>query len=197
MASQVVKPENLGAEFETTGAIETGKIRLKIGAGLNRLADGTVVATAAIVKSPLYEYREIWAEEGGGLNANSAEWSYGNGAVGFMGLPIDDGWEVVELGFNADTYAATSTVTIDLMSYNTPSNAAGNTIASLSLADATDGGGATNNAYKHEVLDTPEPVPGGVIGFLTRSVTGTISDVRAYARLRRQSGEYVSDVSFQ
>ena len=28
-------------------------------------------------KLPLYEYRELWAEEGGPANADSAEWSYG------------------------------------------------------------------------------------------------------------------------
>jgi len=47
MPSQVVKPENLGSEFDTSEAIEVGKIRLKLGAGLSRQADGTIVTTAA------------------------------------------------------------------------------------------------------------------------------------------------------
>lgn len=47
MVSKVVKPENLAAEFDVSGAVESGKIRLKLGAGLQRLADGTVITTAA------------------------------------------------------------------------------------------------------------------------------------------------------
>lgn len=148
---------------------------------------------------PLYEYRDIWAEEGATATANNAEWSFGNGAVGFMGLPIDDGWEVVALAFHADTYAATATIQVDFMNYgNTPSGAAANTIASIALANSTDGGGVTNNAYKYEELAVPVAIPvtgsSTVIGFMTRAQAGSISDARIYARLRRQVGEYVSDV---
>ena len=197
MVRKFVKPENLGAEFDQ-GNIQADKIRLKLGDGLERLSDGSLVTVSnyvpakpapglyalnvaangdgswtPAVETPLYEYRELWAEENGAIANNSAEWSFGNGATGYIGLPFDAGWEVVELGFNADTYPATGTVTIELSSYNTPSNAAGNAIASLSLANSTDGGGATNNAYKHEVLTTPQSVPVGLVGFLTRTVTGT------------------------
>lgn len=159
-----------------------------------------VKPSLTVTKEDLYEYRDIWAEESGATNPNSAEWSFGNGATGFMGLPIDNGWEVVALAFHADTYPATATIQVDLMNYgNTPSNAAANTIASISLANATDGGGVTNNAYKYEVLASPIAIPvtgsSTVIGFITRGETGAISDARIYARLRRKIGEYVSDVS--
>lgn len=157
-------------------------------------------ATLVLAKQDLFEYRDIWAEEGGAIASNTSEWSYGNGATGFMGLVVDEGWEVVSMYFQADTYAATATAQVDLMDYgNTPSNAAGNTIASISLNSSTDGGGATNNGYKivSYANSIPVPVTGAstVIGFLTRIVTGTISDVRVGARLRRKVGEYVSDVT--
>lgn len=170
---------------QTTGsnAVETGPT-------------GSLVVT----KEPLYEYRDIWAEESGGTTANSAEWSFGNGATGFMGLPIDAGWEVFALYFHADTYPATATIQVDLMNYgNTPSSAAANTIASIALVSSTDGGGATNNAYKFEVLAAPVEiaVTGNttVVGFITRGETGAISDARVGARLRRQIGECVTDVT--
>ena len=152
-----------------------------------------------VTKQPLYEYKEIWAEESGGANANNSEWSFGNGATGFMGLPIDAGWEVIQMGFMADTYAATATIQVDLMNYgNVASNAGANTIASIDLASATDGGGTTNNAYKMvDISPTPIPVIGTatVIGFITRGLSGSVSDSRVLARLRRQVGEYVSEVT--
>ena len=59
------------------------------------------------------------------------------------GLPIDAGWEVEAMYFQADTYPATATVQVDLMNYgNTPSNAAANTITSITLSSSTDGGGS-------------------------------------------------------
>lgn len=164
---------------------------------IRQVAEMSDIPSLSVTKQPLYEYKEIWAEESSGTNAGSAEWSFGNGATGFIGLPIDDGWEVFEMGFHADTYPATAQIQIDLMDYgNTPSDAAANTISSLSLSGATDGGGTTNNAYKLEsVGPTPIPVTGSttVIGFITRGQSGSISDARVYARLRRQIGEYVSD----
>ena len=42
MASKFVKPENLGSEFDTAENIEAGKIRLKLGSGLEREADGAI-----------------------------------------------------------------------------------------------------------------------------------------------------------
>lgn len=151
-----------------------------------------------VTKAALYEYATIWAEESGATNAGTAEWSFGNGATGFMGLAwdTDSGWEVTAISFHADTYAATATITVDLMNYgNTPSNAAANTLASISLASATDGGGATNNAKKWVELPVSVDVPAGaVLGFITRGETGNISDARVAVRLRKYVGEYVTDV---
>jgi len=152
-----------------------------------------------VTKLPLFEYRDIWAEESGATTANSSEWSFGNGATGFIGLPFDgDAWELTGMYFHADTYPATATIQVDLMNYgNVPSNAAANTIASINLTSSTDGGGNTNNAYKYEVFTPPVSIPdNALVGFITRDETGAISDARVGARLRRQIGEYVSGVEF-
>lgn len=171
-----------------------------LGAGLSVDGGGKVNVGLTVTKAVVYEYRDIWAEEGGGMNADNAEWSFGNGATGFMGLPIDAGWEVEAMYFQADTYAATASVRVDLMNYgDTPSNAVANTIASVSLASSTDGGGATNNGYKYAPISPPVAIPvtgaSTVIGFITRTLAGAISDARVGARLRRPIGEFVTEVS--
>ncbi len=148
-----------------------------------------------VSKLPLYEYKELWAEESAGLNNNSAEWSFGNGAAGFIGIPIGEGWEVVEMGFHADNFQAAATVTVELVDFTTPSTAAA-VISSISLSNSTDGGGTTNNAYK--LISLNQPIPSGaVLGFRTTGLTGAISDARVYARFRRQIGEYISEVQIQ
>ena len=149
----------------------------------------TLAEQASALRPVFYEYRDIWCEEASALKANSSQFSYGNGATGFTGLPIDADWEVQALYFMADTYASLATVKIDMMNYGIKaSSAAANTLTSITLENARDGGGDTNNAFKYLVLDEPVQIPGEVtvIGFLTREVTGTISDVRVGARLRRE-----------
>lgn len=154
-----------------------------------------------VARAPLYEYRDLWAEEGGGTDANSAEYSYGNGSTGFIGLPIDgdEGWELVELRLNADTFAANAVLQVDAMAYpsNGPGSSTANTLASILVNGATDGGGEVNNARKVVVLPTPVPVPTCALGFITRTRTGNSSDVRVFARLRRQTGTYISDVTLE
>lgn len=147
-------------------------------------------------KQPLYEYRYIWAEESGGTTANSAEWSFGNGATGFIGLPLEDGWELIQMSIHADTFAAQAVLQVDAMAYpfNSPGAAAANTVASMTISGSTDGSGETNNAVK--IVDfTPVPVPSCVLGFITRTRTGNSSDVRVTVKLRKQIGEYVSEVT--
>lgn len=70
MASQVVKPENLGSEFDTSGTVEVDKIRLKLGDGLERLSDGSLVTVsseataAASAGSTLGLQQQLLAETG-------------------------------------------------------------------------------------------------------------------------------------
>ena len=54
----VVKPENLGLEFDVSGNIEPDKIRLKLGAGLTRLVDGTVIVTS----NPAYDIIDLGSQ---------------------------------------------------------------------------------------------------------------------------------------
>lgn len=157
---------------------------------------GVTVAQLKAASEPVYEHIIVWAEESGATTANSAEWSFGNGATGFMGLAGGwREWELVGLGFQADTFAALSTIQIDAMNYSslTPGSAVANTLASLSLANASDGGGGTNNAYKYEDLVLPVSLAGvNVLGFITRGETGNISDARVLAKLRRKLGDFIN-----
>ena len=170
-----------------------------MGSGLAIQPDGTVVTNLALNAStePLYEHRDIWAEESAGLTANNAEWSFGNGATGVVGLPIGENWEVVEMGFQADVYSAGTSITIDLIDIS--DGTTNNTISSMSLTNENDGGGGVNNAFKLQVFDPPVAIPAqngqGCIGFITRGFSGTASDARVSARMRRQVGTYVSGVS--
>lgn len=148
-----------------------------------------------VIKSPLYFPREILAEENAALGTNQSEWSYANGATGFIGEVFPAGYECYGMSFNADTYSTGSTVTVDLMSYNTPTGDVANIICSISLANETDGGGSENNAYKYVEFVTPFSIPAGVVGFYTRSVTGNVSDARVMGHTRLQVGDYVSDVT--
>ena len=152
----------------------------------------------SVTTAPLYEYWHLWAEEGGRLRNNSAQWSYGNGSTGFMGLPVaGEGWELINIGFMADTYPAQAVVEVAVCDYLiAPSSAASNILASITVNGSTDGFGDTGNAAKTIILDPPVPVnPQAIIGFRTIGVTGNVSDARVVATLRRKVGEYVSAVS--
>lgn len=137
----------------------------------------------------VYEYRDIWAEEGGGLADNASQWSYGNGAGGFIGLPIDAGWEVEALYFHADISGATSDVTVHMVDMRTPSVAAP-IITTIDVVDS--GQGVGNNAWQFTTLATPVAVPdGAVLGFRTGDEQGAYSDARMGARLRRPLGSFL------
>lgn len=153
-----------------------------------------------LTKLPLYEYRHLWAEESGRLVNNSAQWSYGNGSTGFMGLALaGEGWEVVELAISADTYPATATAEVGVCDYLiAPSNTAANVLATISVSSSTDGFGDTNNMAKVEAVNPPVPVNAqALLGFRTLSATGNVSDVRVQVTVRRKIGNYVAEVELQ
>lgn len=146
--------------------------------------------TGEPVELTSYEYREFWAEESGGLNANSAEWSFGNGATGFIGIPVQgEGWEVFEMWFHADTYPSTASIEVAVCDYMiAASSAAANVLSSISLADARDGFGYTNNATKVVRLDKPIALnEKALVGFRTLSLKGSVSDARVGVRIRRKA----------
>ena len=140
--------------------------------------------------APIYEYREIWAEENGAISSG-AEWSYGNGAVGYIGLPHDGkaGWEVISIYFNADVYTVGTTGSVDFMLYKTASGAEENVITSIDIA-----GIVAARAAKHVDISPPVPIEAVVapLGFYTRSVIGSATRVQVGVRMRRQIGEYVT-----
>jgi hypothetical protein len=143
---------------------------------------------------PLYEYRDMWAEEGGGMNTNSFEWSYGNGATGYIGLPIDEGWELIAMYFQADTGgSATESMEVRLVDIGASPSTAAPVIYTLTISQS--GQGVDNNAWVYENLTTPVPIPENTfIGFRSGTEVGGWSDARVGIRLRRKIGDYVSNV---
>ncbi len=122
-----------------------------------------------------YEKIVIWAEEGGGLNDNFLEWSFGNSASGQIGIPLPEDWEAYAVSLNADVNGATDTAEIAVIDSNTNTN----------LFTFTASGNEDNMVYT-EILATPVSIPAGTsIGFRTVNETGTIEDVRVAVFLRR------------
>lgn len=193
----LVTPSDLGPEFDTTQSIQPNKIRLKIGSGLAIAPDGTISVvpqTLNVTKTPHYEYMTIWAEEGGALSDNNTQYSFGNGAVGNIGIRIDDGWEIIGASLHFDTGgSATESMEVQIKDFQSSGGAAAPTLATVTITAA--GGGQDNNSHVYQDI-TPVTVPNGaVIGFRTGDEVGTWTDGRVMVRLRRQDGEYVSDVT--
>lgn len=196
---RLVRAQNLGPEFEL-GTTVPDQITICVdGTTITRdPVTGCLSATPGgvalqVETTPIYEYRDVWAEEGAGLADNSAQWSYGNGATGFIGLPIDDGWEVQAMYFHADTGNAATDLTLELVDFTTPSTAAP-VIASLDVSVAA-GDGVVNNVYRYEEFDPRLPVPAGaVLGFRTQEDGGNAADGRVGARLCRLQADVVTGV---
>lgn len=146
--------------------------------------------------APVYEYREIWGEENAALATGySAEFSYGNGATGYIGIPFDAGWQLIQMYFNADTFnISTGWINIDVSCFLTASSTAAHVFATMAI-DSNNIQGQTNNAWYIETLATPIAIPSGPIGFATRSSSGGITDARVGIRARREIGQYVTGVT--
>ena len=171
------------AVFENGNTIPSAPVSL---AGLKQ--------TLTVTKKPLYRYEAVTAEESGGAADNSSQWSTGNGATGFIGVPINDGWEVTDLSFHADFGgSAGESMQVHLVDMRTPSVAAP-IIATLNIVGAGDG--VDNNAYIFTEFASPIAIPNGaVLGFRTGDEVGTWSDMRIRAGIRKEIDEFVSDVS--
>ena len=124
----------------------------------------------------VYEKIVIWADENAALGDNQLEWSFGNGAVGQIGIPLPEEWEAYAVSFNSDINAATSAVTMAIINSNTNTN----------LFTFTATGNVDNMVYT-EVLATPVTIPVGTsLGFRTVTVTGgTVDNARVAVFLRR------------
>jgi len=115
----------------------------------------------------------IWAEENGGLNSNSNEWSFGNGSVGAdIGIPLVEDWELYGASFNCDIFNSASITGMQIK------NMADDSIIAT-----------FNVTSQHTTYIFPEPIfvpKGTVIGFKTGTLSGTITDARVVAWLRQQ-----------
>lgn len=155
----------------------------------------TFGGSITVTKLPLYEYRDIWAEENSGANTNTFEFSYGNGATGYIGLPVDEGWELIAMYLQADSGGSTTeSIQVHLVDIGASPSTAAPILYTLTVNQS--GQGIDNNVWFYENLTSPVSIPNNTfIGFRTGLEVGTWVDLRVGVRLRRQVGEYVSDVS--
>lgn len=134
---------------------------------------------------PRFEYRTFWAEESGALGSNQGEWSWGNGGTGAKGLPVGTGWMITEMSLHLDTITPNTLIQVDLVDWRDTAVADAVVIASLFL-DQTVDGFAANNAAKLQLFNPFPPVPDdAIVGFLTRTVTGSANDGIASCTMRR------------
>lgn len=125
-----------------------------------------------------YEKIVIWAEESVNLSNNQAQWSFGNGAAGNIGIPLLGDWEVYGFSFHANNSSAGSATSINLVDFK-------DTTPSILVTIPTVNQGQTNNyVFAGEI--TPISVPNGtVIGFTTGVETGAMSNARCAIWLRK------------
>lgn len=107
----------------------------------------------------------IWAEENGNLSNGNSQWSFGNGATGFIGIPLAFDCQLFAISVNADSPG--TSVSIDIQkngsAVSTPnftSNNQVNTISPISFAQ------------------------GDLVSFQTNTVVGSWNDVRVCAWFR-------------
>lgn len=112
-----------------------------------------------------YSIFPIWVEEGSSLLVNNAQWSYGNGAVGVMGITVKN-LEVYAMSIQSLTEG--TSVSIELMRNNLPT-----------ISQTFNGG--------NDIIDLATPISfnnGDILGFRTDTVTGTYTNVRVCAWCR-------------
>ncbi|MDG1730932.1 MAG: hypothetical protein P8K68_09810 [Algibacter sp.] len=126
-----------------------------------------------------YEKVVIWAEETGGLSNNNMQWSYGNGDVGFIGIPLPEDWEAYAVSFHADNTANA----LDTIIMGVGDISANGTFTELLRFTAS---GANDNMSYTEILATPVAVPAGTtLGFRSITESGNINSARVAVWLRR------------
>lgn len=83
----------------------------------------------------------IWAEESGGLSNNNAQWSFGNGAVGFIGIPLALDCELFAISLNANVVGTSVSINIQRNGGNvvTPNFTANNQVIPITPAPYSEG----------------------------------------------------------
>lgn len=111
----------------------------------------------------------IWAEENAGIAANQDEWSFGNGAVGVIGIPSFWDCEAVGMVLDADTAGTSATVVLKIDGVPLATQFGITATGEVSVSD----------------FATPLPINrGSRIGFRTTAVSGDWTDVRVGVVLR-------------
>lgn len=110
----------------------------------------------------------IWAEESGGLSNNNTQWSFGNGATGFIGIPLGIDCELFAISINADTPGTSVSINIrrDATTIATPNFTANNQVIPI-----------TAIPY----------LQGEMLNFQTNTEVGAWTDVRVCAWMRVKS----------
>lgn len=75
----------------------------------------------------------IWAEESGGLSNNNAQWSFGNGSTGFIGIPLGIDCELFAIGINATAVGTSVSINVQRNGANvaTPNFTANNQVIAI------------------------------------------------------------------
>jgi hypothetical protein len=110
----------------------------------------------------------IWAEESGGLSNGNAQWSFGNGATGFIGIPMAINCELFAISVNANNVGTSVSINIQRN---------GGNVATPNFT--------TNNEV---IAITAIPyVQGDLLTFQTNTEVGAWSNVRVCAWMRVKS----------
>lgn len=109
----------------------------------------------------------IWGEENGSLSNNNYQWSFGNGAVGNMGIPVALDCEMFAVTFNSESPG--TSVSIDVSQNGTPTY----TASFGSAADQVD-----------TLVSPISFTAGDRVGFRTNTVSGSFVDARVCAWFR-------------
>jgi len=186
----------LGPEFDQ-GNIQSDKIRLKLGTGLAVQPDGVIVLNQSLVltKEPEYKYDTYWAEDSGNSSANGYIYSWGNGDIGVIGVPVlGSNVEIIGMAFQADNGGTGSSIEIRVVDVQDMSNFV--ILATLSVVESGDG--VNNNTHYREEFTTPIAVPdGAVLVFQTGAVSGGVyNGHRVFVTTRTPTGrEFITDVT--
>ena len=113
-----------------------------------------------------YQYVDIWAEENGGLSNNNTQWSYGNGAVGNIGVVLAQDMELYAVSLSAEVFGTSVSINV----FQNGTTAQTETF--------------TGN-HTIQTLTTPVAFSAGdYVGFQTNTVVGTTTDARVTAHFR-------------
>lgn len=132
------------------------------------------------INTRVYEKSVIFSENSANITAGSgAQWAFGDGDTGAIGIPVVENWELYAVSFQARSVTVNTNVNMIVRNMNDASTLYAFT-APLLVTPPSAG------VYT-QVLTTPILIPAGTtIGFVTSSVSaGTVTGARVAVWLRR------------